>query len=283
MDERDHLGLHGLLPSGLETITEQVARCYEQFSQARLGRREVGVPHPAPRQQRGAVLPAGRRARAPRCCRSSTPPRSARRSRSSATCSAARAASSSTSRTSTASTGPWTPPGSDRTTSTWSSPPTPRRSSGSVTGVSAGSTSRSASSPSTRSRPASTRAGSWPSGLDVGTNRESLLNDPRYLGLRRSRVRGEKYDAFIDAYVASASARFPKAILHWEDFSGPPARGILGALRRHPVHLRRRHPGHGGRRPGLRRSPGSASPVAASSTSRSWCSARARPGSGSPT
>ena len=64
-------------------------------------------------------------------------------------------------------------------------------------------------------------------GLDVGTNRESLLNDPRYLGLRRSRVRGETYDAFIDAYVASASARFPNAILHWEDFSGPPARGIL--------------------------------------------------------
>ncbi len=64
-------------------------------------------------------------------------------------------------------------------------------------------------------------------GLDVGTNREALLNDPRYLGLRRSRVRGEAYDAFIDAYVARASARFPKAILHWEDFSGPPARGIL--------------------------------------------------------
>ena len=66
-------------------------------------------------------------------------------------------------------------------------------------------------------------------GLDVGTNREELLNDPRYLGLRRSRVRGEAYDAFIDAYVASASAHFPKAILHWEDFSGPPARGILAA------------------------------------------------------
>ena len=54
-----------------------------------------------------------------------------------------------------------------------------------------------------------------------------LLNDPRYLGLRRSRVRGEAYDEFIDAYVASASTRFPQAILHWEDFSGPPARGIL--------------------------------------------------------
>ncbi|MGB0101400.1 MAG: NAD-dependent malic enzyme [Nocardioides sp.] len=64
-------------------------------------------------------------------------------------------------------------------------------------------------------------------GLDAGTNREELLNDPRYLGLPRSRVRGEKYDAFIDAYVASASKRFPHAILHWEDFSGPSARGIL--------------------------------------------------------
>ena len=64
-------------------------------------------------------------------------------------------------------------------------------------------------------------------GLDVGTNTEVLLNDPRYLGLRRSRVRGAEYDAFIDAYVAAASTRFPKAILHWEDFSGPPARGIL--------------------------------------------------------
>ncbi len=64
-------------------------------------------------------------------------------------------------------------------------------------------------------------------GLDVGTNREELLNDPRYLGLRHSRVRGEKYDQFIDTYVSLASERFPHAILHWEDFSGPPARGIL--------------------------------------------------------
>ena len=37
--------------------------------------------------------------------------------------------------------------------------------------------------------------------LDVGTNRESLLNDPFYLGNRHARVRGERYDAFIDAYV----------------------------------------------------------------------------------
>lgn len=64
-------------------------------------------------------------------------------------------------------------------------------------------------------------------GLDVGTNRESLLNDSRYLGLKRSRVRGEEYDRFIDAYVAAASRKFPNAILHWEDFGAPQARSIL--------------------------------------------------------
>ncbi len=64
-------------------------------------------------------------------------------------------------------------------------------------------------------------------GLDVGTNREQLLTDPRYLGVRRSRARGEEYENFIDAYVTAASKRFPDAILHWEDFAAPTARAIL--------------------------------------------------------
>ena len=64
-------------------------------------------------------------------------------------------------------------------------------------------------------------------GLDVGTNREELLTDPRYLGLKHARVRGEEYDSFIDTYVASASKRFPNAILHWEDMAAPQARAIL--------------------------------------------------------
>ena len=37
--------------------------------------------------------------------------------------------------------------------------------------------------------------------LDVGTNRDSLLSDPPYIGNRHARIRGERYDAFIDAYV----------------------------------------------------------------------------------
>jgi malate dehydrogenase (oxaloacetate-decarboxylating) len=40
-----------------------------------------------------------------------------------------------------------------------------------------------------------------PVSLEVGTDNERLLNDPLYLGNRHSRVRGRRYDAFIDAYV----------------------------------------------------------------------------------
>ena len=58
-------------------------------------------------------------------------------------------------------------------------------------------------------------------GLDVGTNTEVLLNDPRYLGLRRSRVRGEEYDTFIDAYVASRLGAVPEG--------DPALGGLLGS------------------------------------------------------
>lgn len=68
--------------------------------------------------------------------------------------------------------------------------------------------------------------------LDVGTNRESLLNDPFYLGNRHSRVRGERYDAFIDAYVKTATRLFPRALLHWEDFGPGNGRRILEHYRR---------------------------------------------------
>jgi malate dehydrogenase (oxaloacetate-decarboxylating) len=67
--------------------------------------------------------------------------------------------------------------------------------------------------------------------LDVGTNRESLLNDPFYLGNRHSRVRGERYDAFIDAYIKSATKLFPNVLLHWEDFGPSNGRRILDKYR----------------------------------------------------
>lgn len=56
--------------------------------------------------------------------------------------------------------------------------------------------------------------------LDVGTDRETLLNDPLYVGNRHARVRGDRYDALVDAYVEAASRLFPNALLHFEDFWG---------------------------------------------------------------
>src|SRR5665811_606623 len=50
--------------------------------------------------------------------------------------------------------------------------------------------------------------------LDVGTNRESLLDDPMYVGNRHARIRGERYDAFIGAYVKAASKLFPDCLLY---------------------------------------------------------------------
>ncbi|MFB9830883.1 oxaloacetate-decarboxylating malate dehydrogenase [Actinoallomurus acaciae] len=66
-----------------------------------------------------------------------------------------------------------------------------------------------------------------PVALDVGTDNEALLNDPGYVGNRHARVRGQRYDAFIDAYVTAATRMFPHAMLHWEDFGPSNARRIL--------------------------------------------------------
>lgn len=67
--------------------------------------------------------------------------------------------------------------------------------------------------------------------LDVGTDRDTLLDDPLYLGLRHPRVDREAYDAFIDRYVDAATRLFPHAILHWEDFGTSNARRILDRYR----------------------------------------------------
>jgi malate dehydrogenase (oxaloacetate-decarboxylating) len=69
--------------------------------------------------------------------------------------------------------------------------------------------------------------------LDVGTNRESLLADPMYPGNRHGRVRGERYDEFLDAYVKTAVKLFPNALLQWEDFGPANGRRILKKYRGH--------------------------------------------------
>ncbi|KFN04372.1 NAD-dependent malic enzyme [Bacillus clarus] len=67
--------------------------------------------------------------------------------------------------------------------------------------------------------------------LDVGTNREDLLNNPFYIGNRHPRITGEAYDAFIDIFVQAVGNKCPNALLHWEDFSSRNARKILDKYR----------------------------------------------------
>lgn len=63
--------------------------------------------------------------------------------------------------------------------------------------------------------------------IDAGTNRQSLLDDPNYLGNRHERARGDRYYAFIDQFVETAERLFPKLYLHWEDFGRGNAANIL--------------------------------------------------------
>lgn len=63
--------------------------------------------------------------------------------------------------------------------------------------------------------------------IDAGTNNESLLNNPLYLGLKQHRVRGKRYDQFIDQFVSAVEKLFPDVYLHFEDFGRSNAANIL--------------------------------------------------------
>jgi len=63
--------------------------------------------------------------------------------------------------------------------------------------------------------------------LDVGTNNKALADDPFYIGNEFPRVRGERYDEFIDAFVSTARKFHPDVLLHWEDLGNVNARKIM--------------------------------------------------------
>ncbi|KAI9801920.1 MAG: NAD-dependent malic enzyme, mitochondrial [Piccolia ochrophora] len=60
---------------------------------------------------------------------------------------------------------------------------------------------------------------------------EQLLSDDLYLGLRRPRVRGGDYDAFVDKFVTSARELYPRAYIHFEDFGLHNAQRLLDKYR----------------------------------------------------
>lgn len=67
--------------------------------------------------------------------------------------------------------------------------------------------------------------------LDTGTDNKKLLEDDLYLGLKHPRVRGEKYDELVEKFFRTSRKLFPNAYIHFEDFGLTNARRLLDRYR----------------------------------------------------
>ncbi|MGB1457320.1 NAD-dependent malic enzyme [Spongiibacter marinus] len=63
--------------------------------------------------------------------------------------------------------------------------------------------------------------------LDVGTNNQTLLDDPMYMGMRHPRIEKDEYNAFVDQFIDAAQQRWPGVLIQFEDFAQPNAMPIL--------------------------------------------------------
>jgi len=67
--------------------------------------------------------------------------------------------------------------------------------------------------------------------LDTGTDNTALLADPLYLGWPHRRLRGKAYESLVDELMAALQSRFPAALIQFEDFAGRNAFTFLGRYR----------------------------------------------------
>src|SRR6266478_5169868 len=73
--------------------------------------------------------------------------------------------------------------------------------------------------------------GLLPMYLDAGTNNESYLKDPLYVGLRKHRPSSEELYAFVDEFVDAVQEVFPNCCIHFEDWTGVDAVALLARYR----------------------------------------------------
>ena len=67
--------------------------------------------------------------------------------------------------------------------------------------------------------------------LDVGTNNEAFLKDPYYVGIRQKRLTGAAYDDFVDEFITAAREVFPGVLIQFEDFANHAAFHLLQKYR----------------------------------------------------
>ena len=67
--------------------------------------------------------------------------------------------------------------------------------------------------------------------LDVGCNNDAVRNDPFYVGLSQKRVTGREYDDFVEEFVTAAQEVFPGVVIQWEDFANHNAFRLLDKYR----------------------------------------------------
>lgn len=73
--------------------------------------------------------------------------------------------------------------------------------------------------------------GLLPMYLDAGTNNETYLNDPLYVGLRKRRPSTEELYSFVDEFVDAVQEVFPNCCIHFEDWTGADAIALLARYR----------------------------------------------------